>query len=467
MSLEQHKERRRSYSFYLARANSERPTAIQLQAYFEGQRFKYSIGKQEFSIYPELWDKETQSPTTQSSLIKKYQKTNPHIKIELQNIKTRMENIEREIKVFINKVQTENKTFDLTALRRHLDDKIKKVERKDQSAKSPYLLPYAESVVLGMEKGTILINSGKKINQRYEYGTVKLYQQFITVWKDFEKGRRHTRFEDVDLALYDELIQFFYARGLSQSTIGRHIRHLKSIMDRAHQEELHSLVPSRTYRHKRFAAPEFEATVVYLTKDELQNLIELDKTDFPHYETYLDVFLVGCYTAMRYSDYSRITKDQIKQKKVNGRTVYQIEKTTKKTKDKLHIPVRSELEEIFKKYDYQLPRTHEQKMNQYIKEMCLKVGITELIEVEKMKGGKRMLLQVPKYKLISTHTARRTGVTNMYLEGIPTVYIRKITGHKTEKSFNRYLRVSSEEAAGKMADMEYFKGSNDSSLKVV
>ena len=40
---------------------------------------------------------------------------------------------------------------------------------------------------------------------------------------------------------------------------------------------------------------------------------------------------------------------------------------------------------------------------------------------------------VDKCDLVKTHTARCSGATNMYLAGILTIAIMKITGHKTEK----------------------------------
>lgn len=58
-----------------------------------------------------------------------------------------------------------------------------------------------------------------------------------------------------------------------------------------------------------------------------------------------------------------------------------------------------------------------------------------------------MELIVPKYKLISSHTARRSFATNAYKAGVPTIAIMKITGHTKESTFLKYIRVSAEENA--------------------
>ncbi|MFQ8804876.1 MAG: hypothetical protein ACLR8Y_06890 [Alistipes indistinctus] len=60
--------------------------------------------------------------------------------------------------------------------------------------------------------------------------------------------------------------------------------------------------------------------------------------------------------------------------------------------------------------------------------------------------------------MVKTHTARRSGATNMYLAGIPTIAIMKITGHKTEKEFMKYIKITEEESAMELMNHPYFSG---------
>ena len=68
-----------------------------------------------------------------------------------------------------------------------------------------------------------------------------------------------------------------------------------------------------------------------------------------------------------------------------------------------------------------------------------------MVIIEEVKGGLKVSKKVPKNELIKTHTARRTGCTNMYLAGIPSIDIMKISGHKTEKEFLGYIKVTKEQ----------------------
>ena len=80
----------------------------------------------------------------------------------------------------------------------------------------------------------------------------------------------------------------------------------------------------------------------------------------------------------------------------------------------------------------------------------------KLVEIEETRGGRKQRRTVPKYELIQSHTARRSGFTNMYLAGIPSLDIMKISAHTTESNFLNYIRVSKEETADKLSVHPYF-----------
>lgn len=59
----------------------------------------------------------------------------------------------------------------------------------------------------------------------------------------------------------------------------------------------------------------------------------------------------------------------------------------------------------------------------------------------------------PKYELISSHSARRSGVTNLYKTGLlDTREMMSISGHQSERVFEEYIKVGTREQANKVAD---------------
>jgi len=264
-------------------------------------------------------------------------------------------------------------------------------------------------------------------------------------------------FNDITLDFYNAFMKFFYDRDCGANYVGKHIKTIKTIMRQSRDEGLHN---NTEVERKAFKAISEPSESIYLTEEELNSLFKLDLSAAKHLEVARDVFLCGCYTAQRYSDYSRISKEMIKN--YSGKMA--LELIQRKTGEKCIIPIRSELDEILKKYDYTLPKTYEQKVNKYIKEIGEQAKITEVIHYEQNKGGLTIKTKVKKNELIKTHSARRTGCTLMYLATIPVIDIMKVSGHKTEKEFLKYIKVGKEQTAVNLSSHPYF---NQNKLKIV
>jgi len=119
-----------------------------------------------------------------------------------------------------------------------------------------------------------------------------------------------------------------------------------------------------------------------------------------------------------------------------------------KTNTKVTIPIHPVVLQILEKYNYRVhdPITN-QKFNEYIKEVVRAAKITSNEVVTKTIGGKLVSETIQKCDLISSHTGRRSFCTNMYKRGLPSLMIMSISGHKTEKSFLKYIRVKQHEHA--------------------
>ncbi len=131
---------------------------------------------------------------------------------------------------------------------------------------------------------------------------------------------------------------------------------------------------------------------------------------------------------------------------------------TQKTGEKVVIPINSVVKLIWEKYDGVLPKAiSNTKMNKYIKEVCKLAGINEPITINKTSNKKVLDFIGLKHEFITTHTARRTFCTLAYLNGISSISLMKLSGHKSESSFMRYIKVSQEKNAIFIADNPFFK----------
>ena len=300
------------------------------------------------------------------------------------------------------------------------------------------------------------MNNGERLNinkKQYTHSTVKNYKGFEVQFNEFCQARRKSfDFADITIDFYNDFVAFFTKKNYSINTIGRHVKELKIIMRAAREEGFHN---NAEIESRKFRVLTTKVDNIYLNETELKSMLALDLSRNRPKEIARDVFLVGCYTAQRYSDYSIINETNIRTLE-NGQRVIDLKQ--QKTGNHVIIPMRPEVFAILKKYNYRLPKTYEQKVNKYIKEIAEQADIIEPIEVEEMQNGKTIKRIVKKYELVKTHTARRSGATNMYLAKIPTIAIMKITGHKTEKEFMKYIKITEEESAMDLMNHPFFSG---------
>ena len=309
----------------------------------------------------------------------------------------------------------------------------------------------------GIESGEIQYKRNGNV-LKFKDSTIRVKRQAFNAFKEFERTNPMIRFDNIDQLFYDNFVMWSQSQGHSTNYTGRLIKEIKAISRHAYDAGVHN----KEISGKHFVTLKEEKETVYLSESELVRIQNLDLNEpISHYR---DLFLVGCHTALRFSDYSRLTPDNIKER--GGRKYIEI--IPEKTSDKVLVPVRPDLWRIISdpKYFNHKP-LHQQKMNKRIKEICKLAGINESVSIQKIKMGRRLVQQVPKYSLITTHTARRTGATLMYKAGIPTLAIMKITGHKTEKNLMKYIRITKEESAEAIATHEFFTRSMVPNLKKV
>ena len=249
--------------------------------------------------------------------------------------------------------------------------------------------------------------------------------------------------EDIDSAYYFRLCRAMDDYGCSVNYKGAIISKLKVVMNEGYKQKFHKNEEFRQFK-RMSEVPE----TIALSRAELDALLEFDK--FTQMERKArDLFVIGVYSVARWEDYSRITAENIS----NGMLNYEQLKTGKT----VILPVSSRLQEALERNGGVAPKLSQQKFNEAIKRCCKKIGMTDKLHVSKSKGSERVSSSHERWELVSSHTARRTGATMLYLAGVPAKRIMLCTGHSTESNFLRYVRISKEENARMLANNEFFR----------
>lgn len=285
-------------------------------------------------------------------------------------------------------------------------------------------------------------------NQREYINTYRLLCQY--------ESKKHIRFdwEDIDVSFYNGFITYLQSLNYATNTIGHKIVALKAVLNAAKERKINDC---SNYSGHLFHTVSEESQTVYLDEKELDFLYNLDLSKDERLDRTRDLFLVGCWTGLRFSDVTRIRPEYIQNDIL---TIVQ-----QKTGGRVAIPLHPVVKSILEKYKGNLPEcVSNQKFNEALKDLGKYADLNERVFKSITKGGHKETTVYKKWELISSHTARRSFATNLYKSGFPSISIMQITGHKTEKAFMKYIKVTTEEHA-KLLQLHWAK--SGSLLKVV
>lgn len=271
--------------------------------------------------------------------------------------------------------------------------------------------------------------------KKVKHGTIKTYMQLVPLLEDIiqDEGKIFLEFNSLDIDWESTFTSFLFDKGHSRNTVGRHIKNIKSLMTLAYKKGLHT-----NLKYKDFKKLSEDVFSIFLTEDEIESIY---KSELPvELEMAKDVFVFSCLTGLRFSDAMNIRKHHWDGDFLRIETI--------KTEDPLKIPLRRTAKEILKKYEGQLPKFYNSKYNKQIKEICSLVQtLNQDVSFYVSKGNVRKEVIKKKYLLVQSHTARRSFATNEYKRGTKPGIIMAITGHKTEKDFWTYIRMTQQEKA--------------------
>ncbi len=325
-----------------------------------------------------------------------------------------------------------------------------KAVNTDQTHKI-YFLDWIENHIKeGLEKENPITN-----NRRQRLSTVK---EKIIKYQAHYKIK--LKFQDINMVFYNNFV--FYCKDierLNNNTIGSFITVITHFCRKI---EIDGLPISPQYKHPDFKTISNPTKDIYLTENEIDAIFEFDFSHSERLENARDNFIIGLRTGLRVSDFLRLEKADIQSEKIHI--------TTTKTKKAVVIAMHPQIKKILLKRGGEFPhKISSQRFNDYIKEVCQKVGFTEIIEGARMvnkkddkdffKDNKTKLKNTmrkeygkfPKYDLISSHICRRSFATNLYGK-LDNLTIMAITGHKTETQFLKYIKTTPTEYAQKLKE---------------
>lgn len=357
-----------------------------------------------------------------------------------------------------------------------------------------HILAFYEYFMKGITSGEI-----KHKGKRYEKSSVKTWRGFKHVL--YGVVDPYMTFDKIDKRFVDKFTFYLDNLGVMQHTRNLYIASMRKLCSSAAEYGFNNnAMTLSSWKRKTPEKKEMKAAI-YLTDEEIDALYEMPLEGL--LATVRDMFFVGCMTCQRFSDYSELKRWDFHK---NDYGVPVVTLTQKKTNKQVEIPIVDDRVEIVcERNNYRFPELGHQSVETSIKRIFKKLAdsvpsLNDLYETnltklerqseerykliqKKRENGERLTpkerscdwwyreicmcpdkehlwprndngnVMKPKYALVSTHTARRSGITNLYNLGVlDNRELRSISGHQSDKTLDIYIKTTASEQAAKVFD---------------
>lgn len=307
----------------------------------------------------------------------------------------------------------------------------------------------------------------KKNGERISHSTLETYIYFSKVLKLFAQEssfeiklylvnnltqREKERAANYWKKFYKSFTNFMYNKmGYYDNYVGHNIKRLRVFFNYI-KNDRH--IDIGNY-HKSFYCPNEDVDIITLNHHQLHYIIfnkEFDNKIKEHgLEKIKDIFVFGCTVALRVSDLMNLTRKNL----VIQQDKYYLYVKSQKTKTKTSIKLPQYAIDIINKHKKKQKTLLPQFSLGYLDLQLKKLGKLlpddfEIVKTREKRGKTIVIYKDSKkkthYKLsdhITTHTMRRTAITNMLNLGMPEYMVRKISGHAANsREFFRYVELS-------------------------
>lgn len=287
---------------------------------------------------------------------------------------------------------------------------------------------------------TACIKAKSKLHPHYKESLGCLIHNLHILEEYYHISLQSVQITDV---FWGYFIAFCEQRGLKLSTIETMCNQLRSILNWAVK---YNATVSPTYTDFDIKRPRNQE--IALTADEVSRVTYFDidrfyadrRSDFREtMHRVRDMFVLSCNLFQRHSDMVRIDPGcfernifRITQQKTGNLAIVNIDLYSIEPKTTYR---------LLEKYGYRAPYTATiGNYNYYLHQLMRDVGLVDPVRIEERHQGKLIAKNIPKWKLISSHTARRTAITVNVLRGHNVHELRRCSGHTDLRVFDNYVR---------------------------
>ena len=183
-----------------------------------------------------------------------------------------------------------------------------------------------------------------------------------------------------------------------------------------------------------------------LSNEQIKTISEFPLRKDSPLEKVREMFVVNCYTGMRFSDLITLNRSHIR--KTDSGWYFLVRKAVKTATKEYKVELSPKTVDIISKHGYDMNLMSNQKANYYLKELLQSIPGFEEESTQYFHENKK---PYKAFELVTFHTARRSFITNLLDAGFSIVQVMKMTDHTKATTLEKYVNPNEEDGKSILA----------------
>lgn len=293
--------------------------------------------------------------------------------------------------------------------------KIEGIEYEYLTKKIPYDFQTLKNDFLGLSNDSF-INFCKKELQKKDIkeATINNHKATFALLQKYENETQRITFQSLTLDWLQLLDKYLLSKNMEKSSISRHHQTIRSYINEAIKK---NKIDAKDYPYKHYQIKAQKADIIHLNEAQLQQLQKMAENES---NIYLNMFLLGCYTGLRFADIQNLEKTMIENQDYNYLRK-KAQKTGKMTNINISVLFEGNAEKIINIYDEIKPflQVSNVQINIKLKEIGEKIGVKDL----------------------HFHVSRHTFATQLLEKGLDIVSVQELMQHSDINTTRIYAKL--------------------------
>lgn len=293
--------------------------------------------------------------------------------------------------------------------------KIEGIEYDYITKKIAYDFQTLKNDFLGLSNDSFLSFCKKELQKKdLSQATINNHNATFALLQKYENDTQSITFQSLTLDWLQLFDKYLIARGMEKSSIGRHHQTIRSYINEAIKK---NKIDAKDYPYKHYQIRAQKSEIIHLNEAQLQQLQKMAENEN---NIYLDMFLLGCYTGLRFADIQNLEKSTIENQDYNYLRK-KAQKTGKMTNINISVLFQGNAEKIINSYEEMKPFSHVSnvQINIKLKEVGDKIGVKDL----------------------HFHVSRHTFATQLLQKGLDIVSVQELMQHSDINTTRIYAQL--------------------------